>query len=126
MPDKPFTPAQIAENVSALRYIPDWLRLRGMTQRTVAERMGVSEPTISKWLRGSQVMSLAQFMMLARILNAEPEDLMNAPPANGLGDVYREVHHVISDMDRETLEHWLAIGRQLRRHRGRNPGISER
>lgn len=81
MPDKPRTEAEKALLRDSLRYIRRWLRYRKTTQRAVAEALEVSEPTVSKWLNGEQAMSVGQFMLLAKMLEAQPQDLLGPPDA---------------------------------------------
>lgn len=49
--------------------------LGSMSQLEFAERMEVSEPTVSRWVNGSRQMRFNNAVMAARILNCHAEDL---------------------------------------------------
>lgn len=113
MPDKPLTPEQIAHNKRLLTYVKAWLRFRDKSQRELADALNLSEPTISKWLRGHVSVTVAQFSDIARFLDASPEELLNAPPSAGKARRYRQIAEVAQAMPDEALEEWLALGRRL-------------
>lgn len=113
MPDKPLTPEQIAHNKRLLTYVKAWLRFRDKSQRDLADALDLSEPTISKWLRGHVSVTVAQFSDIARFLDASPEELLNAPPSAGKARRYRQIAEVAQGMPDEALEEWLALGRRL-------------
>jgi len=113
MPDKPMSPEEIERNQNTLRYIKPWLRHREMTQRRLAELMGVSEPTVSKWLRGVVTMSVGQFTQIAQILDAKPEDLLFAPDEQGAAARYREAAELVKAMTKEELQAWISVGKAI-------------
>jgi predicted transcriptional regulator len=56
-------------------YLDQLARLRkakGFTQSSLAERLGVEQPTVQRWEAGKREPSLAQLLELARILEVEP------------------------------------------------------
>lgn len=79
MPDKSLSPYEEEQNRHALRHVKAWLKFRDMTQRRLADDLGMSEPAVSKWLRGKQAMSVAQFVRVAQLLDAKPDELLFAP-----------------------------------------------
>lgn len=79
MPDKSLTPHEAEQNRNALQHVKAWLKFRDMTQRRLADHLGMSEPAVSKWLRGKQAMSVAQFVRVAALLDARPDELLFAP-----------------------------------------------
>jgi len=113
MPDKSLTRAEIAENRKNLRFVKPWLNHRGLNQRELAERMTISEPTVSKWLAGTQSMTVAQFHQIAAILDAKPEELMFAPPAKERATRYRRLAELAGALSDEDLERVLEYGRLL-------------
>jgi transcriptional regulator with XRE-family HTH domain len=113
MPDKPLTPDQVASNKRLLTYVKAWLKFRARTQRELAEALNLSEPTISKWLRGHVSVTVAQFCDIAAFLETSPEELMGAPPAADKARRYRRIADVAQDMPDDALEEWLALGRRL-------------
>jgi transcriptional regulator with XRE-family HTH domain len=113
MADKMLTPAEIAANRAALGHVKNWLRFRDVSQRKLAELMNVSEPTVSKWLKGTQAVTIAQFSMIAKILNADPSELL-APPADRERSLrLRKVAEVALSMQPEALDEWVAVGRRI-------------
>lgn len=113
MPDKVLSEVEISLNREALRHLPAWLRFRRLSQHEIAERLGVSDPTVSKWLQGKQSMTVAQFFAIARILNAGPEEVLFPPPPNGAAERYREIAEIVEDMSAEDLQAYVTIGRSL-------------
>lgn len=47
------------------------------TNRWLAEQMGKSEITISRWVQNKSQPSLEQLMQIARLLSISPKDLIN-------------------------------------------------
>ena len=47
------------------------------TNRWLAEQMGKSEITISRWVQNKAQPSLEQLLQIARILSVSPRDLIN-------------------------------------------------
>lgn len=79
MPDKQLTPDEMGHNSSVLRHIKTWLKHRDRTQRELANHLGLSEASISKWLKGQQAITMTQFVEVAKFLDASPERLFSAP-----------------------------------------------
>lgn len=52
------------------------MKLKGYTQRKLAEALDMSEPSVSKWLNGKVNMTLSQFVRVAEILETTPESLL--------------------------------------------------
>ena len=48
---------------------------KGMTQREIAEKVGVHQPKVSEWLRGIRTPNSVSLIKLAKVLNETPEDL---------------------------------------------------
>lgn len=117
MPDKVLSESEARLNREALRHIPAWLRLRDLTQRDLAERMSVSEATVSKWLQGKQSMTVAQFVAISRILGASPEEALMPPQDTGAAYRYREIAEIVDSLSPEDLAAFVAIGRSLQKKR---------
>lgn len=113
MPDKSLTDQDRRLNMQMLTHVKEWLQYRRLSQRSLAEALGVSEPTVSKWLNGGVGMSVAQFTKIAALLDAKPEDLLDSPPNEGRASRYRKIAEIAQDIPDEALEEWLALGRRL-------------
>lgn len=50
---------------------------KNRTNRWLAEQMGKSEITISRWVQNKVQPSLVQLLQIARILSVSPKDLIN-------------------------------------------------
>ena len=48
---------------------------KGMTQKEIAEKMGVHQPKVSEWLRGLRMPNSKSLVKLAYVLDEEPETL---------------------------------------------------
>lgn len=117
MPDKILSESEIGLNREALRHIPAWLRLRGLTQRDLAERMGVSEATVSKWIQGKQSMTVAQFVAISRLLTVSPEEALMPPQETIAAHRYREIAEIVDTLSADDLAAFVAIGRSLQKKR---------
>lgn len=115
MPDKILTPQEIDRNRMALRHIGAWLLSRDMTQAQLAERMSVSEATVSKWLRGHQRMSVSQLVMIAQILETPWEAIFAPPGADGSGSRYKELAQAAQGLSDEELKHLSAVAKSMAR-----------
>lgn len=109
MPDKDLTTEDVRRNQIALRYVKAWLTYRGMTQKRLADMIGMSEPAVSKWLRGKQSMTLAQFTLVADLLDARPDELLFAPPDRSKATRYRKIAEGIKDMSDDNLDTLAAL-----------------
>jgi transcriptional regulator with XRE-family HTH domain len=54
------------------------LRDKGLRQRDVAQQLGVSEPTVSKWLSGKQIVPGNMVLPLAGAMQMDPEALLRS------------------------------------------------
>lgn len=57
-----------------------WRRHRGLTQRCLAQRVGVSRNTVSRWETGEILPPLAQVFDAARVLRITPGALLDIDP----------------------------------------------
>ena len=60
-------------------------KLKGFTQVTLAERMGVEQPTIQRWEAGKREPNFEQLFQLASILEVEPGMLIDPSIAAAIG-----------------------------------------
>lgn len=60
-------------------YLVEWRDARGLTQKQLGDRLGVSDLTVSRWERGASLLSTDVLAAVAEALNAEPTDLYRHP-----------------------------------------------
>ena len=48
---------------------------KGMTQKEIAERVGVHQPKVSEWLRGLRMPNSKFLFKLANVLDEDPQEL---------------------------------------------------
>lgn len=58
---------------------------KGFTQGTLAEEMGVEQPTIQRWETGKREPSLGQLLELAKVLDVEPSALIDPGVVASIG-----------------------------------------
>ena len=68
-----------------LDQLADLRKRKGFTQATLAERLGVEQPTIQRWERGRREPSLSQLVELAKVLEVEPSSLIDSEIATPVG-----------------------------------------
>lgn len=89
-----------------LEHLPKWLRLRGLRQKDVAQALGVSEASVSNWIRGNQQMSVGQLRQIALLLKADPSDLLREPDERALSP---KVERTLTLMDQLSDDEWQAV-----------------
>lgn len=101
-------------------WIASMLRSRRWTQTDLAERMGVDQSMISKWVRGARNPDIPRCESIARAFGVPPEEVLSlagrmpARVRTGSSHPTRDkLHALIDTMDPEALEPFLEI---LERH----------
>lgn len=64
---------------------------RNKTNRWLAEQMGKSEITISRWVQNKTQPSLEQLLQVAQILSVSPKDLINEVNMGSIQDKSQNV-----------------------------------
>ncbi|GFE94407.1 helix-turn-helix domain-containing protein [Acetobacter persici] len=115
MKEKQLTPEEVAKNRHTLRFVKSWMKLRKITQRKLAEDLSMSEPSVSKWLNGKVNMTLSQFVRVAEILEARPEELLFDPAEKDKAQKYKEAAELAENLDPAAFEAWIAAGKAMRK-----------
>lgn len=115
MKEKQLTPEEIAKNRHTLRFVKSWMKLRKITQRKLAEDLSMSEPSVSKWLNGKVNMTLSQFVRVAEILEAHPEELLFDPAEKDKAQKYKEAAELAENLAPDAFEAWIAAGNAMRK-----------
>lgn len=113
MSDKELTPEEMMKNRHTLRFIKVWIKHRNLTQRKMAELLDMSEPSVSKWLNGRVNMTLSQFVKVAEILEANPEDLLFDPKKSDMSPRYKAAATLASNLDDQAFEAWINAGKAM-------------
>lgn len=61
-----------------------------VTNRTLAEKLDVSEMTVSRWVTNKIQPSMSQFIEISKTLNVDIRELMEVDPAEISGNVDQE------------------------------------
>lgn len=59
---------------------------RNITNRVLADKMGVSEMTVSRWVTNRFQPSMSQFVVISKLLNVDIKDLIEVNPLEISGD----------------------------------------
>lgn len=97
-----------------LRYVPDWLRHRGLRQKHIANALGITEGVVSRYFSGETLMPVGTLRKIAVLVQAHEGDLLRPPQDAGLG---RQVEATLSEMDRLGPDRWekvLAAAREMK------------
>ena len=113
MPDKRLSPEEIERNRTMLLHLRTWFLFRDLTQEEIANRLGVSAGTLSKWLGGTQAMSVGQFTALAQLLKAEPSQLLLPPGETEQAAEYEDVSHILANLEPEAKAQWIGVGKAM-------------
>lgn len=93
-----YMPMGYLDKLSRLR------KQRGYTQSTLAEAMGVEQPTIQRWEKGKREPNIGQLIELARVLNVEPGTLIDPMIATSIGPRLFVKGEVAAGIWREAME----------------------
>nr|WP_314074844.1 helix-turn-helix transcriptional regulator [uncultured Roseococcus sp.] len=105
----------LARQREMLQHLPAWFRHAGVTARQVAEQLGVLEASVSKWISGTDAMRIGYLRQIATVLKAEPEDLLAAPPTQGLAPAVAALLDAAEGLSPEQLAHLAETARLLAR-----------
>jgi len=83
--DWPGTVAADALPAAAVRAITERMEARGLTQRALGEALGVTETTVSRWLRRRAAMPLSALARVAELLDETPGRLLDAAGSGPAG-----------------------------------------
>lgn len=90
-----------------------WRRATGLSQQKVADMLGVTGATVSRWETGEGGITLQQFKALADLYNASPFELLVPPESREKATSIQEAFLIVSKMDPTDAAKWLAIGKTL-------------
>lgn len=93
-----YMPMGYLDQLSRLR------KQRGYTQATLAEAMGVEQPTIQRWEKGKREPNIGQLIELARVLRVEPGTLIDPMIATSIGPRLYIKGEVAAGIWREAME----------------------
>jgi len=84
----------------------EWREYRKMDQETVAQLLGTTQASISRWERGESEPKIRQMMELSRVLNATIDDLINRTPfkPDPAMELYLELRHAPEAVQRRALK----------------------
>jgi transcriptional regulator with XRE-family HTH domain len=70
-------------------YLAEWRERRGLSQKTLGERLGVANMSVSRWERGTALLSTDVMAAIAEALDIEPVDLYRHPDQPSLDALMR-------------------------------------
>lgn len=103
-------PARIGPKRPIRLFIAEWRESRGLTQVTLAGRLGASEMQISRWETGKIKMTTDTLAALAEALDIEPTDFYRHPDTPSPAELLRA--------QSEAVENALSRLEPLRKARG--------
>lgn len=116
MPDKKISPEERRTNRHILRYVPEWMELRGITQRKMAEALSVSEAAVSKWINGKTPVTTKKLLDMAILLDASVVDILQSPHERVTQRQHHEIIEIFATMSKADQDIYLALGHSLARH----------
>lgn len=116
-PTKALPPAEIAQNREAIASLRAWISEHAHNQRFIAEALGVSDATVSKWLSGRQSMTMRQFMAVCAAIGAKPEEVLGGKAQQERLARYRPLAEAVGEMDDQELEALVAVASAMQKAR---------
>ncbi len=84
-----------------------------ITQKALAEKVSLSESTVSKWVNGTNAIPTNQYKKIARTLG-RPDDFLIAPPLDPFSSsthrIRKTLMSVADSLDPDQLEAWINNG----------------
>ncbi len=107
----------LARQKVLLQHVPAWLRLLRVTQRELAEHLGVSEGSVSKWFSGGEAIKAGRIVEIAAFLKLEPTDLLGAPPGDRLSEPVAQLLASVEGLTAEEIGKIAEMARLIRGNR---------
>jgi len=104
-------PARIGPRKPPRLYIAEWREARGLTQERLAERLGTTGMTVSRWETGKSSVNTSVMSALADAFDIEPEELFRHPDRPSADSLLRGQSEAVRKQA-------IAIIDALRRSRG--------
>lgn len=70
-------------------YLAEWRDLRGLTQQQLGDRLGVTDVTVSRWERATNLLNTNVMAAIAEALSIEPADLYRHPDQPSADELLR-------------------------------------
>lgn len=71
--------ARIGPKRPRMVYLAEWRESRGLTQKQLADRLGVTDMTVSRWERKTALLNTNVLAAVSEALGIEPQDLYRHP-----------------------------------------------
>ncbi len=104
-------PARIGPKRPPELFIAEWRQARGLSQKRLAEKLGTTDMTVSRWERGESLLNTDVMGALAAALGIESVDLYRHPDQPSADALLRGESPEIRDQA-------IAVIEALRRARG--------
>jgi len=91
-----------------------WRKFSGFTLQRVASALGTTHTTILRYERGEMKLPPEVVLELARLYGCKPIELQFDPQDREQGQRLHEAMDLVQQMDAETAQRWLDIGRLLK------------
>lgn len=104
-------PVRIGPRKPTRLYIAEWREARGLTQERLADRLGTTGMTISRWETGKSSVNTSVMSALAAAFDIEAEELFHHPDRPSADSLLR-------GQPEEVRQQAIAVIKALRRSRG--------
>ncbi|WP_158295642.1 helix-turn-helix domain-containing protein [Crenalkalicoccus roseus] len=94
-------------------HLKAWREASGLTLKEVANRVGTTHATVSRWENGVQAIPPQKFKQLAVVYGATPAELLVAPADRDMALRFHRAAEIISVLSAEEVEQWLGLGHSL-------------
>lgn len=105
---------RLAHQREQLRYLPDWIRHRGLNQKQIANTLGVADSVLSRYISGETIMPAGALREIALLLKTHEGDLLRAPPGDGLGQLMEDTIREMARLGPDQWNRLLDLARGMR------------
>jgi DNA-binding transcriptional regulator YiaG len=97
-------PRRLSPHRQPRLYIAEWRVKRGLSRQRLADRLGTTNMTVSRWERGSVLVNTDVMAALADVLSIEPEDLFRHPDQPSADALLRDAAPEVRDQAIAVIE----------------------
>lgn len=90
-----------------------WREAVGLTQQQVANKVGTTHATVSRWESGVQAIPPKKFNELAAVYGATPAELLFPPADRTMAQRLHRAVEIIKNLNDQEVEQWLGLGQSL-------------
>lgn len=99
------------ETKQMLKNIEKWRKKKGLTQKQIADAIGIEEPSVSRLISGVNNINLKRLQEIADLFNISVINLLSDPE---IIERNAEIDDLLKNMDQEEYKAWIHVGNVMK------------